>query len=136
MAAMSDWLENQIIDHIFRTGSFTKPSALFVALFTAAPTDSGGGTEVAAASYARVQRDPLDANWDATSGSDGKTANSAIITFPTPAENWGTIVAIGVFDASTGGNLLFHMLQTPNKTVNNGDTAPSFAVGALTFTLA
>ena len=136
MSAMSDYLEVEIRKHIFRTGSFTKPSQLWVALFTGAPSDSGGGTEVTGGSYARVQRDPLDANWTAPDSTGGVTANAAAITFPSPTANWGTITHFGIFDASAGGNLLFHGALTASKTVNNGDAAPSFAIGALQITFA
>jgi hypothetical protein len=136
MSAMSDYLEVEIRKHVFRTGTFTKPSALYVALYTAAPSDSGGGTEVTGGSYARVQRDPLDANWTAASATDGKTDNAAAITFPAPTGNWGQVTHFGIFDASTSGNLLFHgALQTP-KTVNASDPAPEFAIGALAVTFA
>ncbi len=136
MSAMSDYLENELIKHIFRTGSFTKPTVLAVALFTAAPSDSGGGTEVAGGSYARAQLNPLDANWNATSGTNGLTANTGDLSFPTPSANWGTITHFGIFDATSGGNLLFHGALTQSKTVNNGDPAPKFVAGALTVTLA
>lgn len=134
MANMSDFLEVELRKHLFRTGSMTKPSALWVALFTVTPSDSGGGTEVSGGSYARVQRDPLDANWTAASATDGNTDNAAAITFPTPSANWGTIVAFGIFDASTAGNLLVWGPITPSKTVNNGDPGPSFGIGALDVT--
>lgn len=136
MSAMSDYLEVELRKHIFRTGSFTKPTALYVALFTANPSDSGGGTEVSGGSYARVQRDPLDANWTGASSTDGLTDNAAAITFPTPTANWGTITGFGIFDASSGGNLLIWGALTTNKTVNNGDPAPAFAIGALDITFA
>ena len=132
--AKSDYLEVEIIKHLFRTGSFTKPTILGIALFTAAPSDAGGGTEVTGGSYARVDTPPLDANWDATSGTDGLTANTGIITFATPTANWGTITHFGIFDATTGGNLLYHGALTSSKTVNNGDPAPTFPAGALTVT--
>lgn len=133
---MSDYLEVELRKHVFRTGSFTKPTALYVALFTANPTDAGGGTEVNGGSYARVQRDPLDANWTAASATDGLTDNAAAITFPTPTANWGTITGFGIFDAATLGNLLIWGALAVQKTVNNGDPAPSFAAGALDITFA
>lgn len=136
MSAMSDYLEVEIRKHVFRTGSFTKPTVLAVALFTAAPSDSGGGTEVSGGSYARVQRDPLDANWTGASSTDGLTDNAAALTFPTPTANWGTITHFGIFDATSGGNLLFWGALTTPKTVNNGDPAPAFATGALDVTFA
>jgi hypothetical protein len=136
MASMSDYLEQQLRAHIFRTASFTKPSALAIALYTAPPTDAGGGTEVSASgtAYARVARNPLDANWTAASATDGKTDNAAAITFPTPTGNWGQVTHFGIFDNTSGGNLLFWDALTTPKTINNGDPAPSFAIGALSVT--
>ena len=122
MANMSDYLENQLRDHIFRTASFTKPTVLAVALFTAAPSDAGGGTEVSGGGYARVLRNPLDANWTAASAVDGLTDNAADITFPAATAPWGTITHIGIFDAATAGNLLFWAPLAASKTVNTGDT--------------
>lgn len=133
---MSDYLEVELRKHIFRTGSFTKPTVLAVALFTAAPSDSGGGTEVSGGSYARVQRDPLDANWTGASATNGLTDNAAALTFPVPSANWGVVTHFGIFDATTGGNLLFHGALTTSKTINNGDPAPAFAVGELDVTFA
>jgi len=132
MAAMSDYLEGEIIKHIFRTGSFTKPTVLAIGLLTAAPSDTGGGTEVTGGSYARVSVNPLDANWAAIVGNNGTTSNVSAVTFPAPTANWGTITHFGIYDAASAGNLLFYGALTTSKTVNNGDAAPSFAGGALT----
>ena len=137
MANMSDYLEVELRKHLFRTGSFTKPSALWIALFTVTPSDSGGGTEVSGGSYARVQRNPGDANWTAPDGTSGITRNAAAITFPAPSGgNWGTVVAFGIFDASTAGNLLAWGPISPARTINNGDAAPEFAPDALQVTFA
>lgn len=136
MSAMSDFLEVEIRKHIFRTGSYTKPTVLAVGLFTAAPSDAGGGTEVTGGSYARVQRDPLDANWTAASATDGLTDNAAALTFPTPSANWGTVTHFGIFDATSAGNLLIWGALTNPKTINNGDPAPSFPTGTLDITFA
>lgn len=133
MASMSDFLEGQLRAHIFRTASFTKPTALGIALFTAAPSDAGGGTEVTGGSYARVNVAPLDANWTAASATDGETDNAAAITFPTATADWGTVTHVGIYDATTAGNLLFWGALTASKVVSSGDTF-SFAIGALTVT--
>ena len=141
---MSDYLENKIVDHIFRSTSFTKPSTLYVALLTAAPSDAGGGTEVSAGGYARVQVGPSDTAWNATqggtsgnsSGTGGLTDNAADIQFGTPTANWGTITHFGIYDAITGGNLLIWGALSTSKTVNNGDAAPKFLAGALDITFA
>jgi len=134
MSKMSDYLEVELRKHIFRTGSFTKPSALYVSLHTADPTDDASGTEVSGGSYARVQRDPLDANWTGASSTNGQTDNAAAITFPSPTGNWGSVTHFGIWDASTSGNMLIHGALTTPKTVNNGDAAPAFAIGALVVT--
>jgi hypothetical protein len=115
MAAISDYYENKIIDHMLRAQAFTPPSTIYLALYTVAPTDAGGGTEVSGGGYAR-QAITLSA------ASAGATSNSADITFPTATADWGTIVAVGIFDISTGGNLLWYGNLTQSKTVNNGDT--------------
>jgi len=131
MARMSNYLEAQLRDHIFRTAVFTKPAGLWIALYTVAPTDAGGGTEVTGGSYARVARPPSDANWTAASATDGLTDNAAVITFPAPTANWGTVVAFAIRDAATGGNLLISAPLIPNRTIESGDAAPEFAIGAL-----
>lgn len=149
---MTDFLENKLIDFLFRgqalgiTGASaaagTGPTTLYVGLFTATPSDTGGGTEVTGGSYARVSVTSALANWAGTqsaastvasSGTTGTTSNNGTITFPAPTANWGTITSIGIFDASTAGNLLIYGALGTNKTVNNGDAAPSFAAAALTF---
>lgn len=134
MSAMSDYLEVELRRHIFRTGSFAKPSVLAVGLFTAAPTDAGGGTEVSGGSYARVAVNPLDANWSAPDSTGGVAANVSAVTFPSPTANWGTVTHFGIFDATTAGNMLVYGALTTSRIINNGDAAPSFAPGALTVT--
>lgn len=136
MSNMSDYLEVQLRAHIFRTASFIKPTELHVSLHTADPADDASGTEVSGGSYARVQRDPLDANWTAASATAGLTDNAAALTFPSPTANWGVVTHFGIWDAASGGNMLIHgALGTP-KTINNGDAAPSFATGDLDVTFA
>jgi hypothetical protein len=143
MAAMSDYLENKLIDQIFRAQAYTFPGTLYVALLTAAPTDAGGGTEVSGGAYARVAVTNSLANWAGTQGagttvaSTGTTAttsNNGVITFPTPSATWGTVVAFGIYDASTAGNLLFYGTLTTSKTINIGDTV-TFPAASLSIQL-
>lgn len=140
MAAMTDYLENKLIDQIFRGQAYTFPGTVYVALFTANPTDSAAGTEVTGGSYARVAVVGSLANWAGTqaaastvasSGTGGTTSNNGTITFPAPTANWGVITGIAICDALTAGNELFFGALTTSKTVNNGDAAPSFAAAAL-----
>jgi len=117
MAEFSTYLENKIIDHMLRNQSFTPPSTVYVALFTA---DNGleEGTitgEVSGGAYAR-QAVTL------TAASDGESSNSGDITFPTATADWGTITHVALMDAATGGNVLMYSVLDASKTVNNGDT--------------
>lgn len=145
MAAMSDYLENNLVDFIMRAQAFTPGTGRHVALFTAAPTDAGGGTEVTGGSYARAALAASLANWAGTqaagstvasTGTGGATSNNSVITFPTPTAAWGVVTHFGIFDAATGGNLLFHGALTASKTINNGDPAPTFPAAALSVTFA
>lgn len=131
--SFSDYLEDALLDHVLNATAFTSPTTLYVALYTAAPSDSGGGTEVTGGSYARVSVTANTTNFPAASG--GAAANGTAITFPTATADWGTVVAFGILDASSGGNLLLWADLTANKTVSSGDTA-SFAIGDLDVTLA
>lgn len=152
MAALTDFMENKLVDFLFRgqalgiTGASaaagTGPTSLYIGLFTANPTDSTAGTEVTGGSYARVTVSSALANWagtqsagstTASSGTGGTTSNNGVITFPAPTANWGVVTGWGIFDATTAGNLLIYSALTTSKTINNGDAAPSFAAGAATF---
>lgn len=106
MSAISNYLEDALINHIFRNTDFTRPANIHVALFTAAPTDAGGGTEVSGGAYARqAVATGASSAWAAASG--GATENSSAITFPTATANWGEILAAALFDAASAGNMLF-----------------------------
>lgn len=127
MAGLSDYLENVVINHLLRNQAFTPPATVYVGLFTTAPTDAGGGVEVSGGGYARQ---PVTL----AAASGGATSNSADVTFPQATANWGTVVATGLFDASTAGNLLAWANLTTAKTVNTGDVL-SFPAGNLTITI-
>lgn len=140
MAGKSDYLENKFLDWLLRAQSFTAPANVYVALLTAAPTDAGGGTEVAGGGYARVAVSATLANWagtqsagstTASSGTGGTTSNNGAITFPTPSGTWGLCTHFGIYDASSAGNLLYWGPLTLPLTISNGNTAPSFAPAQL-----
>lgn len=104
MAGKSAYWENKIQRHSFGIEDVTVPATVYIALYTAAPTDAGGGTEVTGGSYARASVTNDGTTWDVT----GKTTtNIILITFPTATANWGTIVAMAIFDTSSAGNLLY-----------------------------
>lgn len=130
--SFSDFLENELLDHVFGNAAYSAPATLYIALYTDAPTDAGGGTEVTGGSYARKDVTNNATNFPAASG--GTKSNDTVITFVQATADWGNIVAFGIFDASSGGNLLAWGDLTDPKNVDNGDTA-SFAVGAIDITL-
>lgn len=110
---LTDFLENKLLDHFLGTTAYTMPNPVYVALFTVAPSDADGGTEVTGGSYARQT-----ATFTAASG--GATSNDTNIDFTgMPA---ATTVAIALFDASTSGNMLVHGTLTTNKQTDAGDT--------------
>lgn len=142
MAAMSNYLENKLVDQLFRAQAYTFPTTLYFGLLTAAPSDTGGGTEVSGGSYARVGVAASLANFagtqaaastTASSGTGGTTSNNGAITFPAPTANWGVATHMAIYDASTAGNLLFWAALANPKTINNADAAPSFAAAAFTY---
>lgn len=142
MSQMSDYLENSLVTHIFRTSSFSKPTQLGIALSTATIPDSGTGafgiSEVTNANgYYRPNVPPLDANWANTNGVNGVTSNVSDITFPTATASWGTVTNMAIIDASGYGlgNMLFYGTLTASKAVGTGDTF-KFGAGNLTITFA
>jgi hypothetical protein len=128
MAEMSNYLENALINATLRNTSYTSPAAVYLALYTSDPTDADSGTEVSGGSYAR-QAITFGAP------SNGVSTNSAAIEFPQATGSWGTVGWIGIEDASTGGNLLYHTALDTSKTIASGDIF-KIAIGSLSVTLA
>lgn len=146
MSAMSNYLENALVDHLLRGQllSNTSPASLYVGLFTVAPADAGGGTEVTGNNYGRVAIARSLAAWAGTqsagstvvsSGTGGVTSNNAAITFPTPSGTWGTVTHFGIFDAVSGGNLWFWGALSVAQTINSGNGV-SYPIGQLQLTFA
>lgn len=141
MAGMSNYLENKLVDFVLRGQSFTPPATLYIALCTATPSDSDTGstiTEVSGGNYSRQSLTSNAANWYATngnndnasSGTNGTTGNATTIAWS--SVTWtGTITAVAVCDASSGGNMLFYTALSSPKTIASGDSV-SFATNALT----
>lgn len=130
--SFADFLENELLDHVFGAAAYSAPATLYVGLYTATPSDAGGGTEVSGGAYERVSVTNNATNFPAASG--GAKANGTAITFPQASASWGTVSQFGIFDASTAGNLLVWGDLTASKTIDSGDTA-SFAIGELDITL-
>jgi len=147
MAGMSVYLENAILNEVFRTSAYTKPSRLYISLHTADPTDAGtASTELTGNGYARADAGaPADAAWTLASapGGDGRqVTNVAQISFPTPTGNWSssgggtTVTHFGIWDAATGGNLLFSGALGTSRAVVNGDGPPTFQASSILVRLA
>lgn len=150
MSQMSDYLENRLIDHLFRATAYTAPGTLYVALLTSAPSDTSTGATIAEASYTNYARASLAAgvaNWKSTngatsgasSGTSGQTSNASTLTFGTAPGSGPTVVThFAILDSATigAGNVLFFGALSASKTINSGDPAPTAAVDALTVTLA
>ena len=133
MAGFTTFLQQELLDHIGGNGAYTAPTP-YVGLYTAAPSDAGGGTEVTGGSYARqAVATGASSGWDAASG--GATQNTAMVTFPTATANWGTVTHVGLFDAITSGNLLMHGALSASQTINNGNIF-RFNAGDLDISLA
>jgi len=130
MAALSDHAEKLLLDWLMTNGTATRPTDWYVALYTAAPSDSGGGTEVSGNGYSRQS-----ATFDAASSPGGTTSNSNELTFTASGGSFGTVTHIGIFDASTSGNLLWHGSLSASKTIDDGDSLV-FATGNIDLTLA
>ena len=128
MAGRTTYASNKVLEHMVGKTAWTMPTA-YVALFTAAPSDAGGGTECTGGSYARK----------ATAGSDWGTAasgaitNTAAITFVTPTGSWGTATHFALMDASTSGNMLAWAALTTPQAIGSGNQV-SFAAGDLDIT--
>jgi hypothetical protein len=128
MAEISNYLENALINGTLRGTTFTAPAAVYVSLHTADPTDAGTGTEVSGGSYIRQA---------ATFGapSNGVSTTTADITYPQATASYGTVGWIGIWDAQTTGNMLYHTALDTSKAIDTGDIF-KIASGSLTVTLA
>jgi len=127
MAELSNYLENALINGTLRATTYTAPTTVYVGLYTSDPTDANTGTEVSGGSYARTA---------VTFGapSNGVSTNSAAVEFPQATASWGTVAYLGILDAATSGNLLYHTALDTSKTIDTGDIF-KIAVGSLSVTL-
>ena len=128
MAEISNFLENAIINATLRNTTYTSVATVYVSLWTTDPTDAGSGTEVSGGSYARTAV-------TFAAPSNGVTTNSADVTFPTATGTWGTVGWIGINDALSSGNLLYHTALDASKTIASGDIF-KISTGNLSVTLA
>lgn len=128
MSALSNYLENALLNHVLRNTAMTSPTTVYLALFTSNPAEDASGTEVSGGAYAR-QSVAFDAP------SDGVCDNTSGIEFPQATGDWGTVTHVGLFDAETAGNLLWYGALAASKTINTDDQFGMVA-GALDVSLA
>lgn len=121
---LSDYFANKLIDLIWRGQAYSMPGSMWATLLTSAPTNAGGGSEVAGGGYARVEIEGHE--WTNT---DGELANDVEIVFPSPSGDWGTVTHHTFRDAATLGNMLFWAAIDTPRTVTAGGTAPRFGLG-------
>lgn len=111
--SFSNEFETRVLNYVFTTSSVTRPTTWRVALYTGAPSDTGGGTEVSGGAYARQA---------VTFSVSGNTAtNSGAVEYPTATASYGTVSHVGVFDAATGGNLIAYAALSASKAIDTGD---------------
>lgn len=145
MSSATDYFESALLALLFQNTNIanlgdatgvrgsTTAGSVWVALYTATPGETGGGTETVYTNYARVAVARSSGAWTLSGTNPTQVANSAIVNFPTCGATGATIVAFAVLDASTGGNMLGY--GPLSYTAANGNT-PSFAIGTLTVTAA
>jgi len=110
----TNYLETQLLNHVLRAVPYSVPSSVYVALFTAAPDDTGGGTEVTGGSYARQ-------TVTFTAPAPDSVTNTADVNFPIATADWGTIVAFAIMDAASSGNMLYYANLSASRTVLTND---------------
>ena len=111
--SFTNFLETEILDHVFAGAAYTAPSTHYLGLFTSAPGEAGGGTELSGSAYARQSV--------AFTTSGNTTSNNAAVEFPTATGSWGTVTHVGVFDASSSGNLMAYATLSSSKAIATGD---------------
>ena len=111
--SFTNFLETEILDHVFAGAAYSAPSTHYLGLFTSAPGETGGGTELSGSAYVRKAV--------AFTTSGNTTSNNAAVEFPTATGSWGTVTHVGVFDASTSGNLMAYATLSSSKAIATGD---------------
>lgn len=124
--AMSNYLENKLLEAVVKNTSYTPPATVYVALYSTAPTDSSAGTELSGSGYSR-QAVTFD------SAANGSIASNVSVTFGAASADWSTVVATGIVDTSSGGNILFYKTTAP-RNIKSGDSL-TIASGDITITL-
>jgi len=131
----SDYLENELLDHVFKTGAYTQPTHVYVALLTSAPDDSSDGSDIAAieADYTSYDRVACD-SWDAAAS--GATENTGAVNFPASTGGSSVVTHFALLDGNAktdADHCLYWGELAASRTISSGDT-PSFAAGDIDIT--
>jgi hypothetical protein len=113
--SFSNFLETEILDHVFAGAAYTAPTTKYLALFTAAPGETGGGTEVSTSGTAYARQSV------AFTTTGNTTSNTAAVEYSTATASFGTVTHVGVFDAATSGNLMAYATLSSSKAIDTGD---------------
>ena len=112
--SFTNFLETEILDHVFAGAAYSAPATKYLALFTAiADGEAGSVTELSGSAYARQTV--------AFTTSGNTTSNNAAVEFPTATGSWGTVTHVGVYDASSSGNLMAYATLSSSKAIATGD---------------
>ena len=132
---LTNYGAQKLIGYLFGSNAYSVPATLYVGLYTATPSNLGGGTEVSAAGYARVAVTNSGGNWNgATNTFPSIVSNTGIIAFPSATADWGTVGFFGIFDSASGGNLIWWGTLSTAVDIPSGDVY-EFTAGNLQFTL-
>lgn len=127
----SNYLENKVLDHVLGGSDFTRPATVYIALSTADPGEAGSGiAEPSGNNYARLAVTNNATNFPAAAS--GAKSNGTALTFATPSGSWGVVTHVAIFDASSGGNMLYYGALTASQTISSGNEV-SFPIGELDF---
>lgn len=111
--SFSNYLENKIVDHVFGGSAYTAPGTIYLGLFTSNPDEDGSGTEVSGNNYSRKA-----VSFTVTGNA---ATNASAIEFDVASGSWGTITHVGLYDASTTGNLMAYAALSASKAIASTD---------------
>jgi hypothetical protein len=126
MSALSDYAENELLDHLLGTGAYTMPTTVYVGLSTGSFGDDNSGTELTGNNYSRQ-------SISFGAAASGTASNDAAVEFSAATGSWGVVSHFGLFDAASAGNLLIHGALTASKTIETGDIL-KIAIGDMDIT--
>ena len=135
MASMVDGLENELLNGLLGVAQYTSPPELFLALFTADPTDTGSVVnEQAGSGYARVS---LTGSFSLATGTTGVSANTSIISFPVALADWTDSTHAGIMKTGVAGtDDMILVVNLASLVVTLSGEQFAFLVGDLSLTLA